>query len=114
MRKADAMFRIWYDKFEMMSYKIGDDNGAFSDVDMKDFHALETLVYVSAGSKIYREPAQALVSLFEICDPNHRYVNDEDRKGYKFMLRRMNKLAMELGQDPITPPNSSREEDDDE
>lgn len=113
MRKSDAIFRLWYDKLEQLSYRIGDNNGSFSYVDMEDFHTLETLVYMSAGSKVFTEPAKELLLLFEICNPSHQLVDDKDRKAYRFMLRRMNKLARAINHPPITPPEPEDDEDDD-
>jgi len=112
MRKSDAIFELWYEKLEMMSYSIGDNNGAFSSNDMQDFRVLETLVYMSAGSKVYTEPANDLITLFEACDPNHPHVDDSDRKAYNAMLRRMNKLAKAINHPPITPPSSEDEDDE--
>lgn len=112
MKKTEAIFHLWYDKLERMSYRIGDADGLFSSHDMKDFQALESLVYVSAGSRVFKGPANDLIALFEICNPNDRLVTDEDRKAYNFMLRRMNKLAAAISRDPITPPTADVEEED--
>ena len=112
MRKLDALFELWYYKLEMMSYAIGDANGAFDAGDMRDFEVLETLVYMSAKSKIATGPAQELLALFRLCDPTQQYVTDDGRRAYKKMLRRMNKLAEFIGEDPVVPPSSDEIYDD--
>ncbi len=114
MRKSDAIFSLWYDKIEVLSYRIGDSGGGFSYHDMKDFQVLETLVYMSAGSKIFTGPAKELLALFEVCNPNHQHVDDKDRKAYRFMLRRMNKLASAINHPPVSPPETEADDEDDD